>query len=158
MKRMLLPMLLLASCFAQAQVPKEFNACAIFTADDAAKALGAPAEQEVPKGKPPKVMPKLIPSCTYTATVEGKEQAATVLFRFARTPGEASADFKQSRLDMRGKPVIISGSDAYWHTKLAQLQVVKGATWLVISAGPLKETERQPDQARKLAELLLPKL
>lgn len=154
MRRMLLPTLLLASTLAHAQVPKEFNACAIFTADDAAKAIGAPAEQEAVKGKPPKV----ITSCSYNATFEGKPQLANVQFRFARTPAEAAASFRESRLEVRGKPVIINGSDAYWHPKLGQLHLVKGATWLVITVGSFKENERQPEQARKLAELMLPKL
>ena len=153
MKRMLLP-LLLACSFAQAQVPKEFNACAIFTAEDAAKAIGAPAEQEVVKGKPQKV----VTSCSYSGMLEGKQQLANVQFRFGRTPAEAVAGFKESRLEVRGKPVIISGNDAYWHTKQGQLHLVKGGTWLVITVGSFKENERQPEQARKLAELLLPKI
>ena len=154
MKCMLLPTLLLACSLAQAQVPKEFNACAIFTAEDAAKAIGAPAEQEEVKGKPAKV----IASCSYSGTFEGKQQLANVQFRFGRTPAEAAASFRESRLEVRGKPVIINGHDAYWHAKLGQLHLVKGATWLVITVGSFKENERQPEQARKLAELMLPKI
>jgi hypothetical protein len=158
MKRILLPILLLGSSLALAQGPKEFNACAVFSAEDATKVLGAEAEQEALKGKPPKVPPKFVPICTYNATVEGKPQFATVHFRFARTPAEAMASFRETRLEVRGKPVIINGHDAFWHPKLALLHLVKGATWVVIAAGPQKENERQPEQAKKLAELLIPKI
>jgi hypothetical protein len=165
MKRLLLPFILLAppllggaSSIAFAQGPKEFNACAVFTEEDAGKVLGAAAEAEAAKGKPPKNPPKFVPTCTYNAVVEGKPQFASVNFRFARTPAEAAASFKETRLEVRGKPVIINGHDAFWHPKMALLHMVKGATWVVIAAGPPKENERQPEQARKLAEILIPKI
>lgn len=133
---------------------REFNACALFTAEDAAAVLGASAEQEAFKSKAPKVQP----NCVYTAKVDGKTQLVSVQFRFYRSPGEAVAALKESRLEARGQPLILGGQDAYWHPKQALLVVTKGHSMVTITAGPARETERLPELARKAAERLLPKL
>jgi hypothetical protein len=145
--------LVAASCGAAAQ-SKDFNACALFTAEDAAAALGAPAEPEVVKGKPPRIQP----NCQYTAALDGKPLIAAVQFRFFKSSAEALAVLKESRLEARGRPFIIGGQDAYWHPKLAHLVIAKGSALITVTAGPAKEAERLPDPARKAVERLLPKL
>jgi hypothetical protein len=139
---------------ATAQPAREFNACALFTTEDATAVLGAAAEAEAIKGKPP----KLQPNCAYTASVDGKPVQLSVQFRFFRSPAEAVAAVKEARLEVRGRPFIIGGQDAYWHPKEAHLVVTKGGAVVTITAGPPSEKERVPELARKAADLLLPKL
>ncbi|MBL8515875.1 MAG: hypothetical protein JNM76_02805 [Betaproteobacteria bacterium] len=136
------------------QPARDFNACALFTAEDATAVLGAPAEPEATKGKPPKVQP----NCVYTATADGKPVLLSVQFRFFRSPAEAVAAVKEARLEARGRPFIIGGQDAYWHPKQAHLVITKGQAVVTITAGPLRESERVPEPARKAADVLLPKL
>ncbi|MDX2218870.1 MAG: hypothetical protein SF172_07605 [Burkholderiales bacterium] len=141
-----------------AQQPKdagrEFNACSLFTAEDAATVLGTSVEQEVFKSKAPKVQP----NCVYTAKADGKALLISVQFRFFRSPTEAVAALKEARLEARGQPLILSGQDAYWNAKQALLVVTKGNSIVTITAGPARENERVPELARKVAERLLPKL
>lgn len=133
---------------------REFNACSLFTADDAAAVLGTSVEQEVFKTKAPKVQP----NCVYTGKVDGKASVISVQFRFFRSPQEAVAALKDARLEGRGQPLILGGQDAYWHPKQAYLVITKGNSVVTITAGPSRENERLPELARKAAERLLPKL
>lgn len=133
---------------------REFNACSLFTADDAAAILGTAVEQEVFKSKAPKVQP----NCVYTAKVDGKPALVSVQFRFFRSPAEAVAALKEARLEARGQPLILGGQDAYWHPKQALLVITKGNSVVTLTAGPARENERLQELARKAAERLLPKL
>lgn len=137
-----------------AQTAKDFNACDLLTVDEASTLLGAAAVPEAIKGKPPKI----VPNCVYTSTVDGMPMALAIGFRFFKAPADALAALREARLEGRGRPLIISGQDAYWHPKLAHLVVNKGAMILTITAGPPKENERAPELARKVAERILPKL
>ena len=139
---------------AHAQPSKDFNACAILTAEEASSLLGTTVAAEPLKGKPPRV----VPNCLYGSNADGNSLSISVQFRFFKSPAEAVAALKEARLEARGRPLIINGQDAYWHPKLAHLVVSKGSTLLTIVAGPSKENERVPELARKVAELLLPKL
>lgn len=133
---------------------RDFNACALFTVEDATAVLGASAEQEVFKSKAPRVQP----NCVYTANADGKAQVVSVQFRFFRSAQEAVAALREARLESRGQPLILAGQDAYWHPKQALLVVTKGNSIVTITAGPTRESERVPELARKAAALLLPKL
>jgi hypothetical protein len=146
--------LLLTITAAAGQAGKDFNACALLTAEDARAILGAPAEPEAFKGKPPKVQP----NCQYTAMVDGKAQVVSVQFRFFKSAAEALATVKEARLDARGRPLIIGGQDAYWHPKQTHLVVTKGTAVMTITAGPVRENERVPELARKVSDLLLLKV
>jgi hypothetical protein len=57
------------------------------------------------------------------------------------------------------KPLLIRGADAsFWSAKTGQMNLRKGRTWLTLSVGSAKPSERDMDQARKLAEILVRKL
>ena len=137
-----------------AQTPKDFDACRIFTAADAESTLGSPVVQEPVNSK---VKPKVILTCKYTAT-SGDARFAMVTFRFARNAEEAKSAYSESRLELRGKPTIISGRDANWNEKQGQLNLLSGNAWLVIDAGPSEAKARDSAVAKKLAETLIPKL
>ena len=151
-------LLLAANAFAAPKVAEEvFDACEIYTADEASKVLGAQAN---PEPVNPKVKrPKVIPVCTYFASKDGKSLATSVQFRFGKTDDEAKHAFDEARLQFQTKPLLIPGTqEAFWSAKTGQLHVRKGRTWLTVSAGPDKVSERDMNDARKLAETLAKKL
>jgi len=150
---------LLAACALAPSVraaEETFDACDVFTAADAEKALGTTAAGEPVN---PKVRrPKVIPTCTYKGFKDSKPVAATVQFRWGRTDAEAQHAFDEARLQFQTKPLLISGADAFWSAKTGQINVRKGRTWLTISVGPERISERDIADARKLAEILVQKL
>ena len=133
-----------------------FDACDVFTQADAEAALGTTAQPEPvnPKVKRPKVVTK----CTYNGFKEGKAVAATAEFRFGKTEGDVKGAFGEHRLQVQTKPILISGVDAFWSAKTGQMNVRKDRTWVTLSVGPAKVTDRDADQAKKAAELLVKKL
>ena len=137
-------------------VEETFDACDVFTQADAEKALGTAAAGETfnPKVKRPKV----IPVCTYNGFKEGKPVAASVQFRFGKTDAEALKAFDESRMVNQTKPMLISGTDAFWSAKTGQMNLRKGRTWITVAVGPAKLSERDPADAKKLAEILAKKL
>lgn len=141
-----------------AAAPQEepFDACTVFTQADAEKALGTAAQPEPvnPKARRPKV----VTTCAYTGTKDGKPVAASVQFRFGRTEAEARGAFEDARLQLQTKPLLLSGVEAFWSGKTGQMHVRKGRTWVTVSVGPAKPSEREIDAARKLAEMLTPKI
>lgn len=133
-----------------------FDACEVFTQADAEAALGTTAAPEPvnPKAKRPKV----ILGCTYTGFKDGKAVAATVQFRSARAEAEIQRTFDEHRMQVQTKPMLISGAEAFWSAKTGQMNLRKGRTWVQLSVGPAKLNERDTDQAKKLAEILVKKL
>ena len=133
-----------------------FDACLVFTQTDAEAAMGTTA---APEPVNPKVKrPKVVPLCTYTGFKDSKAVAASVQFRFARTEGDAQKAFDDARLQFQTKPMYISGAEAFWSAKTGQMNLRKGRTWVTLAVGPAKLSEREIDQAKKLAELLVKKL
>jgi len=143
--------------FAPHAVAQEaFDACEVFTQADAEAALGTSAQPEPvnPKVKRPKVVPK----CTYNGFKEGKAVAATVEFRSGKTEGDVKSAFGEHRLQVQTKPILLTGSEAFWSAKTGQMNLRKDRTWAQISVGPAKPADRDLDQAKKLAEILVKKL
>jgi hypothetical protein len=139
-----------------------FDACEVFTQADAEKALGVPAaappEPVNPKTKVPLKRPKVVPNCTYSGLKEGKPLAASAQFRFGKTEGDAQKAFDDARMHFQTKPLLVAGSDAFWSGKTGQLHLRKGRTWVTLQVGPATLSERDINDARKLAEILAKKL
>ncbi len=133
-----------------------FDACEAFTQADAETALGtaASAEPVNPKVKRPKV----VAACTYHGFKDGKPVAATAQFRFGRTEGDAQKAFDDARMQFQTKPMLISGVEAFWSAKTGQMNLRKGRSWITLSVGPPKLSERDLNDAKKLAEILAKKL
>jgi hypothetical protein len=139
-----------------ANAQEAFDACTVFTQEDAQKALGTQATGEPVN---PKVRrPKVVLGCAYHASRDGKPVAATAQFKFLRTPDEAARAFDEARLQLQTKPMLISGAEAFWSGKTGQMHVRKGRAWITLSVGPTTPRERDVDPARTLAELLVKKL
>jgi len=141
---------------AMAQAPDTFDACDIFTQADAQKALGLAVEPEPvnPKAKKPKV----IPTCTWWASKDGKPLSASVTFRVARSEADARRAFDDERLAFQTKPMLMGGSSAFWSAKQGVVQFLKGRTWVVVAVGGAKPAERDAEAARKVAEAMEKKL
>ena len=138
-------------------VEETWDACDVYTAEDASKILGTTAN---PEPVNPKVKrPKVIPNCTYTGNKDGKAVATSVQFRWAKTDEEAKKAFDEARLQFQTKPLILSGvQEAFWSGKTGQLNVRKGRTWVIMSTGSEKASERFVDDTKKMAEMLAKKL
>lgn len=156
-REIVLPFLLVSAVAAPVRAAEEpFDACDTFTQKDAEAALGTAAQPEPvnPKVKRPKVITK----CAYTGFREGKPVQAMVEFRFGRTETDVKSAFSEHRLQVQTKPMMMSGAEAFWSGKTGQMNLRKERTWVQITVGPAKPTDRDPDQARKVAELLLGKI
>ncbi len=133
-----------------------FDACEVFTQADAEQVLGTAAATDPvnPKVKRPKV----IPNCTYRAFKDGKNVSASVQFRFGKTESEAEHAFEDARMQFQTKPMLISGTQAFWSAKTGQMNLRKGRTWITVSVGGERPNDRDQGDARKLAEVLAKKL
>ena len=159
MRKLLITAVLAAIASPAAAQPslQAFDACQVFTQADAEKALGTAAAGETvnPKVKRPKV----VPVCAYNGFKEGKPVEARAQFRFMKNDAEAQRDFDTARLQYQTKPLRITGSDAsFWSAKTGQMNIRKGRTWITVSVGPPKLSEREMEPAKALAEALVKKL
>src|SRR6476620_5347148 len=114
--RLMAVVAMLGVAFAFAAAAEEsFDACAVFTPEDASKALGSAANAEPvnPKAR----RPKMVPVCTYQAVKDGTKVAATVTFHFGKSNEEAQRAFEDARMRLQTKPMLISGAEAFWSAK-----------------------------------------
>ncbi len=146
------------AAFGAVAAEEPFDACEVFTQADAEKALGSAAEVVEPPHPAKWKRPKVVTSCTYGAFKDGKRVAASVQFRFGKGEAEAQDAFEDARLKFQTKPLLISGTHAFWNARTGQLDLLKGRTWVSLSIGPDKPGERDMDQAKKLAEILATKI
>lgn len=137
---------------ARAQAP--FDACSLFTPEEAERALGASIAPE--PMKPRKA--RIVTACSYRGVKEGLPVEASANFRFARTDEEAERAFDEARMSHQTKPFLISGAEAFWSTRTGEMNVRKGRAWLTLSVGPDAAKDRDVEHARKLAEMLARKL
>jgi hypothetical protein len=147
---------LAALAAASAAAQEAFDACEVFTKAEATKALGPNVEAEPVNPKVKK--PKVIATCTWWSSRDGKPVSASANFRFAKTEADAQRAFDEEKLRFQTKPMLINGAPAFWSAKQGTLQFLKGRTWVVIAVGGAKPAERDPDGARKAAEALAKKL
>jgi hypothetical protein len=124
--------------------------------EDAQKVLGKDAAPEPvnPKMKRPKV----IPSCTYLATRDNVKVAATALFKWGKTNEDTQRAFEDARMQFQTKPMLIEGAQAFWAGKQGEMMLRKGRTWITISVGPAMPTQRDLNETRRLAEILVKKM
>lgn len=144
-----------AAFLSPAGAQEAFDACAVFTQEDAEKALGAAAVGETAN---PKKRPRVVTQCSYSGVKEGKPVTATAQFKILRNNEEAQRAFDEARLQHQTKPMLLSGAEAFWAGKAGVMHVRKGKAWITLSVGPTKLAERDVNEARTLAEILVKKL
>jgi len=147
---------LAAAATAGAAAQDGFDACDVFTQAEAQAALGGQAEAEPVNPKARK--PKVVPTCTWWGSKEGKAISAAVTFRFGRTEAELQRAFDDEKLRFQTKPMLIGDAAAFWSAKQGVLQLLKGRTWIVIAVGGAKPSERDAVASKKVAEALEKKL
>jgi hypothetical protein len=147
---------LAAAFLSPAAAQEAFDACAVFTQADAEKVLGAAAAGDAvnPKVKRPRV----VTQCTYSGFRDGKAVAATSQFKVARNNEEAQRAFEEARLQHQTKPMLLPGAEGFWAGKSGVFHMRKGRTWVTMTVGPSKLSERDANEAKKLAEILAAKL
>ena len=152
----ILAMLAAGMALTPALAQESFDACETFTLEDAQKILGKDAEAEPvnPKAKRPKV----IPSCTYRATKDGVKVAATAVFKWGKTNEDTQHAFEDARMQFQTKPMLIEGAQAFWAGKQGEMMLRKGRTWITLSVGPAAPTQRDLNETRRLAEILVKKM
>ena len=131
------------ACGIEAFAEESFDACAVFTQEEASKALGSAANPDPvnPKAK----RPKMVPVCSYHAVKDGMKLAATVTFHFGKSNEEVQRAFEDARMRLQTKPMLISGADAFWSARSGEMTLRKGRTWkthrtLKVSAGAAAPT------------------
>ena len=139
-----------------AAAQEAFDACTVFTQEDAQKVIGkeASADPVNPKAKRPKV----IPACTYHATKDGQKIIASAAFKWGKNNEDAQRAFEDARMQFQTKPMLFSDAEAFWSAKTGELMLRKGKTWLTVAVGPAQATQRDMNDARKLAEILVKKM
>jgi hypothetical protein len=139
-----------------ARAQEAFDACEVFTLDDAQKLLGkeVTAEPLNPKVKKPKV----IPTCTYYASKDGAKLTASASFKWGKTNEDTQRAFEDARMQHQTKPMLISGAEAFWAGKLGEMMIKKGRTWVTLTVGPAQPSQRDINAARTFAEILVKKL
>ena len=148
--------LILAAWAGSASAQEAFDACELFTEVEAKAALGGSPEPEPQSARGKR--PRVVPTCTWWSSKDGKSTSASATFRFGRNAGELQSAFDEERLNFQTKPLLIDGASAFWSAKQGVLQALKGRVWLVVTVGGTKPSERDMDAARKLAEALVKKL
>ena len=145
--------ILIALCFcgvARAEGPN--RASLVLTPAIAQQVLGAPA-QASPHNKMADTMtgPIWVSNANYSLS---GGRSVSLLIRHAASKDEASSIFASSKVSFKGVDVHGLGVPAYRTTTPAQLNVLKGANWLIISVGTFKK----PEEAGQLkaAKAILP--
>jgi hypothetical protein len=147
---------LAALCATGALAQDSFDACEVFTQAEAQKALGMAVEPEPVNPKAKKA--KVVPTCTWWASKDGKPVSASATFRFSRSEADARRAFDDERLAFQTKPMLLGDASAFWSAKQGVVQFLKGRTWVVVAVGGAKPAERDADAARKVAEVIAKKL
>jgi hypothetical protein len=61
-------------------------------------------------------------------------------------------------MQFQTKPMLIEGAQAFWAGKQGEMMLRKGRTWITISVGPAMPTQRDLNETRRLAEILVKKM
>ncbi len=136
---------------------KLIKACQVYTFSKAQEILG-PNTKQGDDTPPIKQGKTLVSTCSYTnGATEAKDlQVSTVLLRCS-TDDSSKEGFRAER--PTGAIALTGfGDDAYWDPTLAQLHVLKGHNWAIITSGPSTIKERSIDQAKEVAALIVGEL
>lgn len=139
------------------------KACDVLTLDDAQKILGENAKGgELNSSLPQESNDLIRTTCNYNLQGSAPEDTKVVslLIRSAKTTAGAQNNKQVFNANKPADAQNISGygDQAYWHPQFGQLNIFKNNNWYIISSGPVKITDRNPDDAKKLADIIIDKL
>lgn len=136
------------------------DACKVLTQTIAEQTLGQPV-QPGQNGAQTSSDDLVVSTCTYTTKASTSAdlqnvKSITILTRSAKTKtGEKSNKDQFSSQ----KPVGVAnvdgyGSAAFWNSQYGQLNILKNGTWYVLSIGGSSVSDRNIDEAKKLADAI----
>ncbi len=97
-----------------------------------------------------------VSTASYSSKGGLNPKTVTLLIRHGASAAETQKAFEQSREVLKGAALANLGEDAYRTETPAQLNIRKGADWLIIAAGDL--TQPDPALQEKAAREILAKL
>jgi hypothetical protein len=147
-----------AFCFVTTVRADDTNrASKILTAELAQKILGAPVEASGSGMADTEIGQTWVSRISYRAKTGGASApSVSLLIRHASAAADAKTIFESSKATFHGEDVAGLGDAAYRTKSPAQLDILKGTNWLIISAG----TFSNPDPAiqEKAAREILAKI
>ncbi len=146
-------------CFGATVCAGDLNrAGQILTADLAQKILGTPVEAGSTNGDADTEIGKTwVSRVSYAAKAGGPSAVGlTLLVRHGDDPEQSKQIFESSKATFKGVDVAGLGTAAYRTQIPAQLNVLKGAHWLIISAGTLRVAD--PALQEKAAREIIAKM
>ena len=153
LRRHCLPVVLLATCALAADATDNV-AAKIFTPEVAQRIFGAPATAgKVNSEADMKSGAVIISRCSYSVKGDGATATSvSLMLRRAGTTEEARTIFLASKQTYHGEEIGNLGDAAYRTAAPAQLDVLKGRDWLIISAGafPKADPVLQEKAAREI--------
>lgn len=135
-----------------------FNkASTILTKELAEKVMGKPVEGSSSNKEADTINGKTWMSrASYSVKDDALSGGAGVLIRHAESKAQAKSIFESSKSMFKGVAVPGLGDAAYRTEKPAQLNVLKGSTWLIISCGTFRKPETNGQE--NIAKAILPKI
>ena len=125
----------LVLAFSSLQAEPEINrASQVLTADEAAQILGANSAPSLRNQLPDVAHGKTWTSTASWSTTVGTDRTTlTLLLRHGASAAQTQTSFDASRESLHGEPVAALGDAAFRTANPAQLNVLQGADWLILS-------------------------
>ena len=134
---------------------KPEKACDILTQDIAEKVVGKPARADGSNADAPQDVDHLVISTCTFKSVNGMN-AVTLLWRAAKDTEGSAHDQEQfgPNKPVNAEVVTGYGDVAYWDADFKQLNILKGTSWYILTAGSNEPASRTLDQAKQFADLV----
>jgi len=144
---------------------KQVLACQRYTLADAKQLLGKDANASTSPIYDSSGANLYTSSCTYTTqAIPGqtntRKTSSTLLMRQPKSDKGTLSNQNEfgSLVPATAIPITGYGDKAFWDPTHGELNILKGNIWYVLSIGPATPADRGLDQAKSMADLLLPKL
>ena len=141
------------------------SACEIFSLKDAQNLLSKNVEIQDSTVGAESTADIDVSACSYSIpfkTVDelAKAKTSSVFLRSAKTIKGANINHQAFTVELpkNAQPVEGYGQNAYWNPDRSQLNVYKDGNWLIFSSGSLNVNQRTIIEAKKLADVIMPKI
>jgi hypothetical protein len=138
------------------------DACAIFNLTDAQKVLGENAIVSPTKPTPAGTDDRVVSQCAYElkAGDAAAYRSAAILVHSAKNAQGAVSNQAQFNAGKSADAQTVNGygEAAYWSPETGQLSILKHGNWVTLSNGPAGPEQRSLDEARRVADIIVPKL
>ena len=143
---------------------KKAEPCAFFNLSDAKKVLGNSAQKGgVQPLTQTSTKDREVSSCVYTQKLKPNSVTKSASVAVLKPKTDLGKAYNSYAFE-GGKPVGVQdlsgyGQSAYWEPRFGTLNVLKNGKWIFLSSGTASSiTERNLDDAKKLADIVISKL